>query len=197
MLFSSIWQYMVAKPKYTALMLGLDGSGKTSILQQLRSKFGYRSSGKFESVIRTRPTVGLNIGKFFLNGTELVLWDLGGQEGLRSIWDKYYADAMAVVFVVDADEPSRLPEARALLAALLHDQQLTHKPFLVLLNKKHAIDAEQQQQLLSMFSLPPDHLVPAAAQQRQFHVQFCNALKGDGLREALEWLIFYIPQRAA
>lgn len=34
----------------------------------------------------------------------LIFWDLGGQAGLRSIWDKYYAESHALVFVVDSGE---------------------------------------------------------------------------------------------
>ena len=32
----------------------------------------------------------------------LILWDLGGQAGLRSIWDKYYAESHAILYVVDS-----------------------------------------------------------------------------------------------
>ena len=32
----------------------------------------------------------------------LILWDLGGQAGLRSIWDKYYAESHAIMYVVDS-----------------------------------------------------------------------------------------------
>lgn len=46
--------------------------------------------------------VGLNVGRLEVNGQSMVFWDLGGQTGLRSIWDKYYDESHAVVFVVDA-----------------------------------------------------------------------------------------------
>ena len=36
-----------------------------------------------------------------------MFWDLGGQTGLRSIWDKYYADSHAIIYVVDASCPER------------------------------------------------------------------------------------------
>lgn len=32
----------------------------------------------------------------------LIFWDLGGQAGLRSIWDKYYAESHAILYVVDS-----------------------------------------------------------------------------------------------
>ena len=46
------------------------------------------------------PTVGLNIARLDAFGCPLVLWDLGGQAGLRGIWDKYYAEvSVCVIFL--------------------------------------------------------------------------------------------------
>ncbi len=53
------------------------------------------------------PTVGLNVGRLDAFQAQLLLWDLGGAPGLRSIWDKYYADTHALLFVVDSSQPER------------------------------------------------------------------------------------------
>lgn len=37
------------------------------------------------------------------------------QPGLRSIWEKYYEEAHAVIFVVDAACPSRFEDAKSAL----------------------------------------------------------------------------------
>lgn len=37
------------------------------------------------------------------------------QPGLRSIWEKYYEEAHAVVFVIDAACPSRFEDAKSAL----------------------------------------------------------------------------------
>lgn len=58
-------------------------------------------------LLQVLPTVGLNVGRLDINKAELLLWDLGGQPGLRSIWDKYYADSHGVIFVVDCTTPAR------------------------------------------------------------------------------------------
>lgn len=77
------------------------------------------------------------VGKLDIEGCFVLLWDLGGQvrddvmnggrriksQGLwcifaseqvrmRSIWDKYYADAHGVIFVVDAADVARFEEAK-------------------------------------------------------------------------------------
>lgn len=42
----------------------------------------------------------------------MVCWDLGGQRGLRGIWDKYFKEAQALIFVIDATDASRVEELR-------------------------------------------------------------------------------------
>lgn len=34
----------------------------------------------------------------------LRIWDIGGQQSLRSLWSKYYSAAHAIVFVVDSTD---------------------------------------------------------------------------------------------
>ena len=54
-------------------------------------------------------TVGLNIGKIDIAGIRLNFWDLGGQEELQSLWDKYYAESHAVIYIVDSSDRDRIP----------------------------------------------------------------------------------------
>lgn len=71
------------------------------------------------------PTVGLNVGRLEAFQAQLLLWDLGGAPGLRSIWDKYYADSHALLFVVDASQPERCTQVRGVcwMALLMHRSQ--------------------------------------------------------------------------
>jgi len=57
-------------------------------------------------------TVGLNVGRFEAFNTRLVFWDLGGAASLRSIWEKYYAETHAIMYVVDAADGERFDEAK-------------------------------------------------------------------------------------
>jgi hypothetical protein len=40
------------------------------------------------------------------------MWDLGGHQDLHGIWEKYYSEAHAVVFVVDGTDREMLDQAR-------------------------------------------------------------------------------------
>lgn len=50
------------------------------------------------------------VGKISLPSTTLNFFDLGGQRDIRQIWEKYYDECHAVVFVVDAGDQGRLGE---------------------------------------------------------------------------------------
>lgn len=52
-----------------------------------------------------------------IEGCFVIMWDLGGQVRMRSIWDKYYSDAHGVVFVLDAADVGRFEEAKLAFGA--------------------------------------------------------------------------------
>ncbi len=55
---------------------------------------------------------GMNLAKLTWQGHPAVLWDLGGQIKMRSLWERYYEEADCVVFLVDAADLDRLGEAK-------------------------------------------------------------------------------------
>lgn len=60
------------------------------------------------------PTVGLNIGRMEVGRVKLIFWDLGGQTGLRGIWEKYFAEVHGLVYVIDAADDKRFEESRCI-----------------------------------------------------------------------------------
>ena len=72
------------------------------------------------------PTVGLNVGRLEAFQAQLLIWDLGGAPGLRSIWDKYYADSHALLFVVDASQPARCATTLTVSNILPEKQSSNH-----------------------------------------------------------------------
>ena len=70
---------------------------------------------------QVQPTVGLNIGRLDVKNCSIVIWDLGGQAGLRGIWDNYFAEAHAIIWVIDAADTSRLQEVICRVRTLQED----------------------------------------------------------------------------
>ncbi|GAB4822733.1 hypothetical protein N2152v2_009779 [Parachlorella kessleri] len=149
------------------------------MLEKLKTLFTNFPGVEADKVL---PTVGLNIGRFEAYGSPLVFWDLGGQAGLRSIWDKYYGESHALMFVVDASDKHRIEEAKACMDKALGNRELYGAPLLVLANKQDvagsvaACDVAEQLEIGSI-------------EARPCNVQSVSAISGDGLKAAVQWLV--------
>eukprot|EP00124_Ichthyophonus_hoferi_P005685 Ihof_evm2s900 gene=Ihof_evmTU2s900 len=118
-LFSSL-----KKPR-RILMLGLDGSGKTTILCLLQ--------GKEASM---QPTIGFNVECLNFNNVRLNVWDLGGQSKIRPLWVHYFEGAEGLIFVVDSSDPMRIIEAAEELHKLMNDAGISDAIVAILANKQ-------------------------------------------------------------
>jgi ADP-ribosylation factor related protein 1 len=106
-------------PTRNILILGLDNAGKSTLLEMIKSLY---STSLFQPD-NIRPTVGQNIGRVVVgdiakeDSLTLAFWDLGGQEGLRKIWEEYYRESDALIFVVDATDRGRIEECKDALGS--------------------------------------------------------------------------------
>ncbi|XP_020550974.1 ADP-ribosylation factor-related protein 1 isoform X2 [Sesamum indicum] len=132
-LFYGLWKYMFSKMEFHVLILGIDKAGKTTLLEKVKSQYSILEGLPPDRIV---PTVGLNIGRVEVSNTKLVFWDLGGQAGLRSIWEKYYEEAHAVIYVIDASCPSRFEDSKSALEKVLRHEDLQGAPLLILANKQ-------------------------------------------------------------
>ena len=109
-LLSGALHYVLQKNVYYILVLGLDGAGKSSLLERFKAAHDKRYRGI--SIDKISPTVGLGVGRVDIGRTtRLVFWDLGGQRDLHRLWPEYYTQAHGIVFVVDASDRDRLRES--------------------------------------------------------------------------------------
>ncbi|XP_014302085.1 ADP-ribosylation factor-related protein 1 isoform X1 [Myotis yumanensis] len=138
-LLSGLYKYVFQKDEYCILILGLDNAGKTTFLEQSKTRFSKNYKGMSLSKITT--TVGLNIGTVDVGKARLMFWDLGGQEELQSLWDKYYAECHGVIYVIDSTDEDRLSESKQAFEKMVMSEALDGVPILVLANKQ---DVEQR-----------------------------------------------------
>mmetsp|Transcript_29087 Transcript_29087/g.70955 ORF Transcript_29087/g.70955 Transcript_29087/m.70955 type:complete len:205 (-) Transcript_29087:210-824(-) len=188
-LLYGLYKALGEKVQYQVLILGLDYSGKTTFKDQAEAIF---KGGKAQEK-KTSPTVGLNIGKLEIGNKKLLLWDLGGQEGLRVIWNNYYSEAHAVIFVVDACDEQRLDEAKKELVSILNDRKVDGAPLLVLANKQDKDGAKGENFILNYFGLGETGDSKNFAKDRCVRISGISALKGTNIKQCIDWLLEVIP----
>jgi len=69
------------------LVLGLDNSGKTSVMKRMSS----------ENIEEITPTQGFNVKSITQDGFKLNLWDIGGQTSIRPYWRNYFDHTSVLV----------------------------------------------------------------------------------------------------
>ncbi|CAN1180585.1 ADP-ribosylation factor-related protein 1 [Linum perenne] len=178
-LFYGMYKYMFSKTEFHVLILGIDKAGKTTLLEKLKTVYSNSEGLPPDRIV---PTVGLNIGRLEVSNSKLVFWDLGGQIGLRSIWEKYYEEAHAVIFVVDAACPSRFEDSKSALEKVLRHDDLQGAPVLILANKQDLPDAVTTDEL-------GRYLDPKKLDERVSMYEAVSAYDGLGIKGSLEWLV--------
>ncbi|KAL6209839.1 hypothetical protein ACLB2K_020778 [Fragaria x ananassa] len=108
------------------LMVGLDASGKTTILYKL----------KLGEIVSTIPTIGFNVETIEYKNITFTVWDVGGQDKIRPLWRHYFKNTQGLIFTVDSNDRERIPETRNELHRILSECELSNAVVLVLANKQ-------------------------------------------------------------
>ncbi|GLT64526.1 hypothetical protein SLA2020_370120 [Shorea laevis] len=168
------------KPRVRILMVGLDSSGKTTILYKL----------KLGDIITTTPTIGFNVETVQLKNISFSIWDVGGQSKIRPLWRHYFQNIQGLIFVVDSNDRERIAEARNELHRILSDNELDNASVLVFANKQDVGNPMTVSEVA-------DKLGPYSLEQRRWYIQATSAITGEGLYEGLNWLSSNISNKVA
>lgn len=178
-LLYGLWKFLFSKAEFHVLILGIDKAGKTTLLEKLKTLYSDVEGLPPDRIV---PTVGLNIGRVEAHKSKLIFWDLGGQLGLRVIWEKYYEEAHAVVFVVDSASPSRFEDTKSALDKVIRHPDLQGAPVLVLANKQDLPESVNAEELSRFLELKEQKSI-------QTRVQGISAHEGSGIQEGVLWLV--------
>lgn len=129
------------------------------------------------------PTVGLNVGKIITQGVKITLWDMGGQDALRTLWKDYFLSCHGIVYVVDSEDEDRLLDSRDVFLKVISHVQTADLPLLVFANKRDSDRAGDLKRIKGIFKECADVIG-----QRDCVVLPCSALKAEGLEDGVEWI---------
>eukprot|EP00656_Telonema_subtile_P037961 TRINITY_DN4243_c0_g1_i2.p1 TRINITY_DN4243_c0_g1~~TRINITY_DN4243_c0_g1_i2.p1 ORF type:complete len:167 (-),score=38.25 TRINITY_DN4243_c0_g1_i2:277-777(-) len=148
-------------------------SGKTTLMYQW----------VVHKAVATSPTVGFEYSTVRHNDYMFTVWDLGGEDKIRSLWRHHYSGIDAVVFVVDSSDVERIEEARNELWLMLGYEELRDARLLVVANKQDLPTAMSVAEI-------SDGLELHKIEKRTWYIQGACATDGEGAYESIDWISF-------
>ena len=160
-----------SRNNFKIIILGMQNAGKTTILYRL-------SLGQ---LVKTTPTIGSNVEELTYNNVKFQAWDLGGQESTRSVWDVYYMNTDAIVYVIDSIDDEYYEESKIQFHKMLNNPALKNATILIFANKQDLPGAKTVNKLIEDYEFDK-------IKSHIWHIQSCSALKGEGLVTGIKWL---------
>jgi len=163
------------------IFLGLDNAGKSTLLYMLKE-------GRVQQFT---PTLFPNEDEVIIGNIKLKAFDLGGHETVRRLWEEYFATVDAVVYVVDAMDRNRFPEAEKELRMLMQSDESQDIPFLVLGNKIDMPFAASEEELRVALGLTYTYgkdREPDDKNDRPIELFMCSVVRRMGYSDGFKWL---------
>merc|ERR1711920_550064 len=110
------------------------------------------------------------------------VWDVGGQDKIRKLWNHYFQGTNGIIYVVDSNERDRSEDAREELTKMLNADEMRDAVLLVFANKQdlpNAMIAAEVTEKLGLHNL----------RHRQWYIQSACATTGDDLYEGLDLVV--------
>lgn len=163
--------------KSTAILLvGLDDAGKTTLTGRLTQN----------RLIQSAPTGKASSHEIKIGSTLLSITDIGGHQQIRRLWRDYMFASTRLIFMVDASNRQRIPEARYELLKILNDDEMSFLPILILGNKIDNINAALSENELRYHLQIEKYL---NEENPRVKLCMCSLMRNEGFTDGLRWLI--------
>lgn len=163
-----------SKQELSIITCGLDNSGKSTIINQLKPV-----------KLRTdniAATIGYNVEKFQKGNANFKVFDMAGAKKYRSMWEAYYEDVHAVIFVIDSSDKVRMCVVKDEVKHLSDHKDLKKCPILFYANKMDIPGSRTPHELVEELELTE------MLMDRPFNIFASDARRGFGIEEGMNWL---------
>ncbi|CAL6106973.1 ADP-ribosylation_factor 1 [Hexamita inflata] len=163
-----------------AVMLGLDNSGKTKILQQWKQS----------EVVQTNPTIGFNFETIQTQRQNVSIWDVGGEIKQRNLWSYHTVGTNILIFVIDSTERdyNRVQQTKAELLQLLQSEALNKKPFLILFNKSDLPNSMSKEEILEEYQISLGMNSQIMQKKHKVNVIKYSAMNYQNIEQVFDWI---------
>ncbi|TBU09051.1 ADP-ribosylation factor [Hamiltosporidium magnivora] len=163
------------------LILGLDNTGKTSILRILEKISISKDAKEITDDTLIVPTIGFNTETILYNDKTFTVWDLSGNVNVRNFWRCYFMNTKYVIYVIDSNDIARKEIYLSVLIQLSQEVELIRCSFLILLNKS------ELNMHISIDEI--EEIIKKSYSKRKIAVFSCTTRKKESIIEAFDWLI--------
>ncbi|XP_016927859.1 ADP-ribosylation factor-like protein 6 [Drosophila suzukii] len=167
----------IKKDKMTILVLGLNNSGKSSIINHFK-----KSSEQTSIVV---PTVGFMVEQFYsMSGVSIKAIDMSGATRYRNLWEHQFKNCHGIIYVIDSSDRMRFVVVKDELDLVLQHPDLCNRivPILFYGNKMDMEDSLSSVKIAAALRLEN-------IKEKPWHICSSSAVSGEGLGEGVQWLI--------
>ncbi|EDW74797.1 uncharacterized protein Dwil_GK15871 [Drosophila willistoni] len=165
----------IKKDKMTILVLGLNNSGKSTIINH------FKKSNDQNAIMV--PTVGFMIEQFYSMGVNIKAIDMSGATRYRNLWEHQFKNCQGIIYVIDSSDRMRFVVIKDELDLVLQHPDLSRSvPILFYGNKSDLEDSLSSVKIAAALSLEN-------IKEKPWHICSSNAISGEGLGEGVQWLV--------